>query len=108
MSGKVDAAIARGGVGRPYAILKRDTDCFSSSAVRDSCRAEGARILLHECCKTHMTFEQNVDGTIDPAGFSADGADPYKVVAACLVCKHTWRIRGVTQITNLAGYPRAS
>lgn len=42
-----------------------------------------------------MTWEP--DSAIDD-GAAGDTGDPYKVQGECLVCGHTWTLRGIIQI----------
>jgi hypothetical protein len=65
------------------------------------CKSNGDKINLVEHWSDHVIeFEQNQDGTINPYGYLRDGS-PYKVVAECFNCRHRWRLRGISQITNL-------
>lgn len=47
-----------------------------------------------------MSFEASADGTPDPEGILCEGEPTGVVIAEC-ACGHSWRLRGVSQITDL-------
>ena len=65
------------------------------------CRCEGEQIVLREFWTDHgIEFDQNDDGTVEREGILFNG-NPYKVVAKCWNCGHSWTLRKITQITQL-------
>lgn len=67
-------------------------------------RCRGSTLRLREVSDAFQDFEQ-VDGRIDPEGWNTHG-HIREVLATCAPCGHTWKLRGVTQIWDLEGYPR--
>ncbi len=49
-----------------------------------------------------MSFDTRA-GVPESEGYKHDGYPSGKVVAEC-ACGHEWRVRGVSQVTQLAGY----
>lgn len=71
-----------------------------------NCKAQGSDIVLQEIwAGDAMEFCQNDDGSIDTDGILLQNSDPVAVKAICTACHHGWKLRGVTQITNLVGHP---
>jgi hypothetical protein len=65
------------------------------------CKAEGEDIVLREHWTDHVIeFDQNADGTVEAEGILLEGS-PNMVRAYCTKCQHRWKLRGITQITNL-------
>lgn len=61
-------------------------------------------LVWREHCVATTTLDQSSAG-IDPEGNHGFGADPYMVTGWRLECDHTWRARGVVQVTGLPGHP---
>lgn len=71
------------------------------------CKAKGSSIVLQELWRDHVIeFDQRDDGTVEAKGILKEGS-AYGVQAWCLECQKKWRLRGVTQITNLPRYAAA-
>lgn len=65
------------------------------------CRAKGSSVALNELWNGGgLHFDQNDDGSISDKGIVSEGG-PVGVEGICLSCGHIWKIRGVSQITEL-------
>lgn len=65
------------------------------------CKADGENIILREHWTDHVIeFVQNADGTVQPEGILREGS-PAMVRGVCACCGHRWKLRGVSQITEL-------
>ena len=60
-------------------------------------------LLLVENWNNGIQFEYN-DGLVHHEGVMVEGA-PLSVEASCQDCEHTWKLRGVTQIREIASRP---
>lgn len=61
------------------------------------CRSKN--LYFTELWKDHSIEFDIVDGKLE--GYSMEPGYPYKVEATCKECGHSWRLRGITQITEL-------
>lgn len=69
--------------------------------VKCKCKADGSDILLHEFWKNHsIEFQQLDSGKVEREGILQNGS-PYMVQAFCMRCRRRWKLRGVTQISEL-------
>lgn len=66
-------------------------------------RCGTAELSIVEKSDAFTTFDQDADGRIVPAGFNSHGLIT-GLSARCGPCKHHWRVRGASQITDVAGY----
>lgn len=65
------------------------------------CRSISLELI--ELWKDHsIIWQQDDQGLISSKGILEPG-NPYRVEAECRDCKHTWKVRRITQITDL--YP---
>ena len=61
---------------------------------------KGVELSLTESIECFGHFQQHADGTVDVEGYNTEGGY-FKVMARCETCAHSWRVRGVRQITDI-------
>ena len=66
-------------------------------------KCQGRNLVLSELWAAALEFDCD-DGQISEEGVTRPGF-PYAVDARCLRCYHSWRLRGVLQITDLKDDP---
>ena len=62
-------------------------------------KCKSSDLILTELWKNH-SIQWHLNGETLGKG-NAEPGDPYRVEAFCNECNHEWRLRGVTQITDV-------
>ena len=62
-------------------------------------KCKSSDLILTELWKNH-SIQWHLNGETLGKG-NAEPEDPYRVEAFCNECNHEWRLRGVTQITDV-------
>jgi hypothetical protein len=68
------------------------------------CKSNGTSIVLTEFWRDSLVeFDQQENGALPEEGVLKEG-NPYEVRGWCLDCGKRWKLRGVMQVSQLAGY----